>query len=106
MEKKRRNAPLTTLEYRRLERYDILAIGDVDKLLEKRRSDEEQIRSPYEAMFGVPLRNRLADLSLPLQATPNLCHEEDLEILVNSQDQPEPELSSNSDEDEVDPINN
>lgn len=75
--------------------------------LKKNKSFHRGInRSPYEAMFGVPLRNGLADSSLPLQAIPNLCHEEDLEKLVNSQDQPEPELSNNSDEDEVDPINN
>ncbi|KAK9709295.1 hypothetical protein QE152_g26693 [Popillia japonica] len=62
--------------------------------------------SPYEAMFGAPLRNVLADSSLPLRAIPNLCHEEDLEKLVNIQDQTEPEISNNSDEDEVDSINN
>ncbi|KAK9694817.1 hypothetical protein QE152_g33277 [Popillia japonica] len=50
--------------------------------------------------------NGLADSSLPLQAIPNLCHKEDLEKLINSQHQPEPELSNNSDEDEVGPINN
>lgn len=43
MEKKKCSGPFTSLEYFCLRRYDVLTIGEVDKLTEKQYSDEGQI---------------------------------------------------------------
>ena len=41
--KKKHNEPLTSLECHHLRWYDILIIGEIDKLIEKEFSDEDHI---------------------------------------------------------------
>lgn len=42
--KRRESKPLTSLDYRRIKRYDILSIGDVEKLIKKRSTNDDEIK--------------------------------------------------------------
>lgn len=44
LSKRRQGELLTSLDYRRIKRYDILTIGDVEKLIKKRTSSEDEIK--------------------------------------------------------------
>lgn len=66
--------------------------------LKKNRSFHRGInRSPYEAMFGVPIRNGLFDSNIPHEVLQNITGEEELENILNENSN---EDVSNSSEEE------
>ncbi|KAJ8878698.1 hypothetical protein PR048_019283 [Dryococelus australis] len=112
-DKRKNGIPLSAKDYRRLNRFDVICIGDHEKLINATEESNSEIkyycrvgemfdiielghkkekaiyhsgikRTPYEALFGIPQKNGLLDSCLPSDITGNIDTEEQLEEYLSN----------------------